>query len=360
MNEVDDMDIEEFTKFLIHKAREYGTSDIHILPIKDLYGIYFRLNGRMERQYSVSLEEGTRIVSYFKYLANLDVGERRRPQSGSLSYEFTKNEFQDLRLSTIANFQGQESLVIRLLEIQTEMILEKSSLLPQELKMMQRLIQYKSGLILFSGPVNSGKTTTMYELVRNRMKHSKIQVISIEDPVEIKEDNFLQIQVNEKAGNTYESSLKACLRHHPDIIIVGEIRDEETAQMAIRGALTGHLIIASIHAKNAEGVIARMNELGISLEMLQQTILAIVFQKLVPIYCELCEDSCQIFCTHHPMNNKRAALFDVLRSEELQKMDLKNVKEFNIKRSRSFNQLLRKVYGYGFISEETYSQYYIP
>src|SRR5699024_8028696 len=290
----------------------------------------------------------------------LDVGERRRPQSGSLSYEFSNNKFQDLRLSTIANFQGQESLVIRLLEIQTEMILEKSTLLPQELKMMQRLIHYKSGLILFSGPVNSGKTTTMYELVRNRMKQSKMQVIAIEDPVEIKEDGFLQIQVNEKAGNTYENSLKASLRHHPDIIIVGEIRDEETARMAIRGALTGHLIIASIHAKNAEGVIARMNELEISFEMLQQTILAIVFQKLVPLYCGLCEDCCQVYCTHHPINSKRAALYDVLTSKDFKKIKIENIKEQSIERPRSFNQLLRKVFVYGFISEEIYNQYYIP
>lgn len=354
------MVIEKFTNFLINNAREYGTSDIHILPNKENYGIYFRLNGRMEQQYSVSIEEGSRIISYFKYLANLDVGERRRPQSGSLSYECAQNEFQDLRLSTIANFQGRESLVIRLLEIKTEMILEKSTLLPQELKIMQKFIDYKSGLILFSGPVNSGKTTTMYELVRNRMKHSKMQVISIEDPVEIKEDNFLQIQVNEKAGNTYENSLKASLRHHPDVIIVGEIRDEETARMAIRGALTGHLIIASIHAKNAEGVIARMNELGISLEMLQQTILAIVFQKLLPIYCELCEEDCQIYCTHHSIHNKRAALYDVLTSEEFQKINRESVKEFKIERPRSFNQLLRKVLVYGFISEKTYYQYYIP
>ena len=101
------MVIEKFTNFLINNAREYGTSDIHILPNKENYGIYFRLNGRMEQQYSVSIEEGSRIISYFKYLANLDVGERRRPQSGSLSYECAQNEFQDLRLSTIANFQDR-------------------------------------------------------------------------------------------------------------------------------------------------------------------------------------------------------------------------------------------------------------
>src|SRR5699024_5955635 len=289
------MIIESYAKYLIKNAREYGTSDIHVLPHQDIYGIYFRLNGRMERQYTISVDEGKRIISYFKYLANLDVGERRRPQSGSLLYEYTTDEFQDLRLSTITKYRGQETLVIRLLEIQREMSLTSSSFLPQELN-------------------------TMYQLVKNRMKKSKMQVISIEDPVEIKEDNFLQIQVNEKAGNTYEESLKASLRHHPDIIIVGEIRDEETARMVLRGALTGHLIMASIHAKNAEGVIARMGELGIPLEMLQQTVIAIVFQKLIPIYCELCEESCQVYCTHYPITNKRAALYDLLPSKEFQKM----------------------------------------
>jgi len=359
-DEAEYMAIESFAKFLIENAREYGTSDIHILPNKEMYGLYFRLSGRMERQYTIDAEEGNRLISYFKYLANLDVGERRRPQSGSLLYELTTDVFQDLRLSTISNYQGQESLVIRLLEIQNERSLEDSALLPQELNIMRRLIDYKSGLILFSGPVNSGKTTTMYQLVRNRMKNSRMQVISIEDPVEIKEDNFLQIQVNEKAGNSYEESLKASLRHHPDVIIVGEIRDEETARMAIRGALTGHLIIASVHAKNAEGVVARMYELGISFEMLQQTILAIVFQKLVPIYCSLCERSCQLYCTHYPINNKRAALYDVLTSKEIQTMDMSDVNHSKSNRSRSFNQLLKKVLTYGFISEEVYYQYYIP
>ncbi|HLR92477.1 MAG TPA: competence type IV pilus ATPase ComGA [Atopostipes sp.] len=354
------MKIESFAKFLIKSAREYGTSDIHVLPNKVKYGIYFRLSGRMALQYSIDEEEGTRLISYFKYLANLDVGEKRKPQSGSLYYEYRIDAYQDLRLSTITNYQGKESLVIRLLETQDETTLEKSTLLPQELNLMKRLIAYKSGLILFSGPVNSGKTTTMYQLVRNLMKNSNMQVISIEDPVEIEEDKFLQIQVNEKAGNTYETSLKASLRHHPDVIIVGEIRDEETAKMAIRGALTGHLIIASVHAKNAEGVLSRMSELGISLELLQQTILAIVFQKLLPLYCALCEDNCLVYCTHHPINNKRAALYDVLTSKDIQQSNIENIKRLSVSRPRNFNHLLKKVFSYGFISEEVYEQYYIP
>ena len=354
------MQIESFANHILVNAKEVGTSDIHILPEKGLFGIYFRLNGRMVYQYKIDEEEGKRLISYFKYSANMDVGERRKPQSGSFVYKGEGEFNQDLRLSTLTNYHSQESLVIRLLETQENMNQDKSTFLPDELERIERLIHYKSGLVLFSGPVNSGKTTTMYQLVRNRMEKTKIQVIAIEDPVEIEEENFLQIQVNEKAGNTYEASLKASLRHHPDVIIVGEIRDEETARMAIRGALTGHLIIASVHAKNAEGVLMRMHELGISYEMLSQTLIAVIFQKLLPIYCGLCEGDCSIYCQAYPVNRKRAALYDILDSSQITTLALSNKKGIDQERVKDFNSLLEKVYIYGFISEDTYNQYYIP
>lgn len=354
------MQIESFANNIIFHAREIGTSDIHVLPEKDFFGIYFRLNGRMEQQYTVSEEDGKRLISYLKYSANMDVGERRKPQSGSFVYEGDEGLKQDLRLSTMTNYHSQESLVIRLLEIQEGIDLEESTFLLDELHKMKKLVQYKSGLVLFSGPVNSGKTTTMYQLIRNRMKKRKIQVIAIEDPVEIEEDQFLQIQVNERAGNTYEASLKASLRHHPEVIIVGEIRDEETAKMAIRGALTGHLIIASVHAKNAEGVLTRMHELGISYEMLRQTLIAVVFQKLLPLNCNLCEGDCERYCSVYPVNRKRAALYDILDSQNIHKATLEDMNHYFFERTRSFNHLLRKVYAYGFITENTYNQYFIP
>ena len=354
------MQIESFANHILVSAKEVGTSDIHILPEKGLFGIYFRLNGRMVYQYKIDEEEGKRLISYFKYSANMDVGERRKPQSGSFVYKGEGEFNQDLRLSTLTNYHSQESLVIRLLETQENVNQEKSTFLPDELERIERLIHYKSGLVLFSGPVNSGKTTTMYQLVRNRMEKTKIQVIAIEDPVEIEEENFLQIQVNEKAGNTYEASLKASLRHHPDVIIVGEIRDEETARMAIRGALTGHLIIASVHAKNAEGVLMRMHELGISYEMLSQTLIAVIFQKLLPIYCGLCEGDCSIYCQAYPVNRKRAALYDILDSSQITTLALTNKNGIDQERVKDFNSLLEKVYIYGFISEDTYNQYYIP
>lgn len=354
------MVIEEFATQLLINGQAYGTSDIHVLPEKESYAIYYRLNGQMELRHTIDLETGNRLVSYFKYQASMDVGEKRIPQSGSTVFAISEKEVLDVRLSTISNYQHQESLVIRLLEIQDDFSLEESTFLKEELRLMRRLIQLKSGLILFSGPVNSGKTTTMYQLVKDRMENNQLQVISIEDPVEIEEKKFLQIQVNEKAGNTYEASLKASLRHHPDIIIVGEIRDEETARMAIRGALTGHLIIASVHAKNAEGVIARMHELGVTVDMLRQTVIAIVFQKLLPVYCPLCEGNCHMHCSHRSVNRKRASLYDVLTSNALDRIKREDLSFSTDQRDRDFNHLLKKVYAYGFISEETYLQFYIP
>lgn len=354
------MEIESFTRFLIQKANECGTSDIHILPNKENYIIYFRISGQLESQYKLTDEKGARLIQYLKYLADMDVGERRAPQGGALVYKLSDTREQDLRISVIANYHAQESMVIRLLESQEEILLEESSFLLEELENLKRLSQHKSGLILFSGPVNSGKTTTMYQLIRERSDHSKIQVITIEDPVEIEEKQFFQIQVNEQAGGSYEESLKASLRHHPDLIVVGEIRDEETAKMTIRAALTGHLILASVHAKNAEGVIARMEELGISLELLKQTLIGIVFQKLLPIYCALCEGNCQLYCSHYEVNKKRAALYDLLGSSQIQLLELGALTCSASNRDRNFNHLLKKVYAYGYISENTYTQYFIP
>lgn len=352
------MEIEKVTRQIIDDARELGTSDIHILPTDDEYQIFNRLNGQLVISQSLSFDDGLRLLNYLKYLSHLDVGEKRRPQTGSLTLK-TESYHQDLRLSTIADYSGRESLVIRLLSEERETDLLKSCFFKYEVGQMQRLMRFQSGLILFSGPVNSGKTTTMYNLIRERLDAQALQVISIEDPVEIHERRFLQAQVNHKSQVTYESLLKASLRHHPDIILVGEIRDEETAQMVVRGALTGHLIVASVHAKNAVGVLARLSELGISEELLRQTIIGIIFQKLLPIYCPLCAGQCHPQCNHHPLTQKRLALYEVLQTEEIISACRSEYWGQSL-HEREFNHLLEKVYSYGFISEETFDYYYIP
>ncbi|HLQ75596.1 MAG TPA: competence type IV pilus ATPase ComGA [Alloiococcus sp.] len=352
------MEVESFAQHIIELAMTYQTSDVHILPESWQYIIYFRLGGQMVRQFILEQEEGVRLISYLKFLANMDVGERRKPQSGSCTFEL--NSPVDLRLSTISNYRTNESLVIRLLSKKSEDDHIEQCFFKYELTQLKQLVKYKSGLILFSGPVDSGKTTTMYNLIRNRSFTDKQQVISIEDPVEIEEADFLQVQVNEAAGITYESLIKSSLRHHPDVLIVGEIRDEETAKMVARGALTGHLIIASVHAKDAYGVIARLKELGISEELLQQIVIGIVFQKLLPIYCALCGGSCQTSCNHISPAAKRMVLYDVRYNDLLRELFNKNMIKEGDRCNRSFNQLLKKVCAYGYISKETYQSYKIP
>lgn len=356
------MDTESFATHLLSIASAYQTSDIHILPEQKHYDVYFRLNGQMEKQYYLTREEGTQLISYFKFLSHMDVGERRRPQSGSTTFAL-KEKSVDCRFSTISNYHSQESLVIRLLKQKETGNQQPASFFSKEWKQLESLIESKSGLLLFSGPVDSGKTTTMYHLVKNRMKGEKQQVITVEDPVEIEETSFLQVQVNEKAGITYEHLLKSSLRHHPDVLIVGEIRDEETAKMVVRGALTGHLIVGSIHAKNAKGVLSRMMELGVSLTLLEQTLIGIAFQNLLPIYCPLCETNCQTYCTNHPRDRKRAALYEVKANESLSELFERLSQQESMTTppmNREFNRLLEKVYTYGYVTEKTYKRYLIP
>lgn len=346
------MDVEGFALQLIAQASVAGVSDIHVLPEGEKeFLIYFRIGGNMMLHKTIAQQDGERMISYFKYMANMNVGERRKPQSGSAHLENEQMHYA-LRFSTITNFRSQETMVIRLLNQAKPKLLLSSAFFPREVKEIERLAKYKSGLLLFSGPVGSGKTTTMYELIRESSTVQKQQVITVEDPVEIEEPSFLQCQVNEKAGITYSALLRSSLRHHPDVLIIGEIRDEETAKMAIRGALTGHLILASIHAKNAQGVLSRLEELGVSREQLHQSLLGIVYQKLIPRVCPFCKGDCHLSCTHFPLENKRAILYEVMSKQQMLLAQEKN--------PRSFNALLRKAVLYGYISEENYQKFQIP
>ncbi|WP_027107768.1 competence type IV pilus ATPase ComGA [Lacticigenium naphthae] len=355
------MEAEFFAEHMLLLANKSGTGDIHILPENNHYSIYFRQNGKLIQNFYLDLHEGKKLISYFKYLSNMDMGEHRKPQSGATSFLLSEKEV-SLRFSILSNFRTEESLVIRLIEKQAYGENEYSIFFKDHLKKIEKLVNYKSGLILFSGPVDSGKTSIMYHLVKGKLEKENLQVITVEDPVEINEPLFLQTQVNRRIGITYEVLLKQCLRHHPDIIIIGEIRDEETANIAVRAALTGHLVLASVHAKNTAGVITRMMELGVSENLLRQTLTGIVFQKLVPRYCELCKEECQVICNHIPLFNKRAILFEVQTGKKLNNSFKKVGSEDKITAPihSQFNQILRKAYVYGYISEDTYTKYAIP
>lgn len=332
--------IEHDAKQLISRAIQAEVSDIHILPQAQAYQIFFRQQGQMQTYAQESHDWGKRLIAYFKYLANLDVGEKRKPQSGSLHFQVEKDNV-ELRLSTMTDVHLMESLVIRVLHQRLRGHEKIRVYFPNQIPILQSLVARKSGLILFSGPVGSGKTTTIYQLLRQRMQTETLQVITMEDPVEIIEEGFLQTQVNLRAGITYDVLIKASLRHHPDVLLIGEIRDEETARMVIRGALTGHLMIATIHAKNAMGVIGRLQELSITDQQISQTLIGIISQRLVPSVDHL-----------QRQGFGRAALLEILHGKDL--AAIVDGKEANYV---TLNQQLRKAWACGYISRKVYQQF---
>ncbi|MDE1507773.1 competence type IV pilus ATPase ComGA [Ligilactobacillus salivarius] len=263
-------------EILLQEAISLKASDIFFFPKNDRYQIKVNVLGTNRIIKECSKEFGGQLINYLKFQSNMAVNEKRRPQLGSWIYSDEKNEV-FCRLSSVGDFLGNESLVVRLIFPST--FFEENYFFEEQIYTLQKAC-IKNGLIVFSGPMGSGKTTTMYNLAR-KLANEK-HVMSIEDPIEIYEPNFLQLQVNNKAQMSYSELLKVALRHHPDVFLIGEIRDNMTAKVAINAALSGHLILTTVHARNVYGVYQRLKNLGISDEELQQTMQVISYQRLIP------------------------------------------------------------------------------
>lgn len=251
-----------------------GAQDIYLIPKGDNYELYFRVGDQRKLLESYTNDQMQALISHFKFVAGMNVGEKRRTQLGSCDYQYGEDETASLRLSTVGDYRGYESLVIRLLFDGCRQLNYHfeglSDLLP---KIKER------GLYLFSGSVGSGKTTLMYQLVAE--KFSQQQIITIEDPVEIKQANMLQLQLNESIGLTYDNLIKLSLRHRPDILIIGEIRDSQTARAVVRASLTGAVVFSTVHAKSIPGVYNRLIELGVSEQELANSLRGVVYQRLI-------------------------------------------------------------------------------
>lgn len=263
-------------EILLQEAISLKASDIFFFPKNDRYQIKVNVLGTNRIIKECSKEFGGQLINYLKFQSNMAVSEKRRPQLGSWIYSDEKNEV-FCRLSSVGDFLGNESLVVRLIFPST--FFEENYFFEEQIYTLQKAC-IKNGLIVFLGPMGSGKTTTMYNLAR-KLANEK-HVMSIEDPIEIYEPNFLQLQVNNKAQMSYSELLKVALRHHPDVFLIGEIRDNMTAKVAINAALSGHLILTTVHARNVYGVYQRLKNLGISDEELQQTMQVISYQRLIP------------------------------------------------------------------------------
>lgn len=251
-------------------------SDISFLPQKDRYVVKFCVAGSYEFHGDFDFRQAVQWIGFLKYRADMSLAEQRRPQLGSWELEHGGSPVY-CRLSTVGDFLNRESLVIRLI-YQDGGSQRNGCLFPDQWDRIADACR-RRGLLLLSGPMGSGKTTTMYDLARNLGDR---QVMCIEDPVEISEPDFLQVQVNEKAGMTYSSLLKVALRHHPDVFIIGEIRDAMTAKAAVNAALSGHLVLSTVHATSVYGIWQRMRNLGISDEELGQTLRLASYQRLIP------------------------------------------------------------------------------
>ena len=268
---------------LLKKALTFGASDLHMIPNEESYIYYFKKNSQMFEAGKLPLNLGERIISFFKFLSSLDISEKRKPQSGSFQQIFNSLKF-SFRVSTLPSVFGKESLVIRLQQHDNAKLLHSLSLFQTASDQIVELANNRQGLILFVGPTGSGKSTSMYSLTKYCAENLHRHVISLEDPVENNQSHLLQIQVNERSGVTYATGLKAILRHSPDVIMIGEIRDEDTAKAAIQAALTGHLVVSTIHAKDGVGAMYRLMDLGVSIDELKQTVSGIVTQRLVSVY----------------------------------------------------------------------------
>ncbi|KAB7708776.1 competence protein ComG [Bacillus aerolatus] len=349
------MVIEETVEELLQEALTLDSTDIHFIPRKHGYAVQIRSQGQLIPHCEFSLREGERLISHFKFMSSLDIGEKRKPQSGSFQLEVS-GFLISLRISTLPTALSKESLVIRLLPQQGVLDLLQLSLFPNSAKKLLALLSHAHGLIIFTGPTGSGKTTTLYSLIQHSASKHGRNVITLEDPVEKQNDQWLQVQVNEKAGVTYSVGLKAILRHDPDVIMVGEIRDEETARIAVRAALTGHLVLTTLHTRDAKGAVFRLLEFGLKWHEIQQTLVGVTAQRLVNLLCPQCGAVCSPHC-RSGKKRKQATVYEILHGTDLHAVLNEAKGEESAYHYPLLKHLLRKGIALGYLSQNEYDRW---
>jgi general secretion pathway protein E len=278
----------KFVNALFYQAIKKRASDIHIEVQEKRGEVRFRVDGMLSKNADLDKKVVNLIISRIKVISNLDISEKRIPQDGRTQIKIA-GETLDVRVSILPTFYG-ERVVMRLLM--------QSSQIPQINELgfddeliddMKKLLRTSHGIILVTGPTGSGKTTSLHSFLREVEEPEK-NLITVEDPVEYKSDNIAQIQVNEKVGLTFASALRSILRQDPDVIMIGEIRDEETASIAVRAALTGHLVFSTLHTNSAAATISRLADMGIEPFLISSSLLGILAQRLTRVLCDECKE----------------------------------------------------------------------
>lgn len=261
---------------LLYMIFKYHATDVHFTQMRQKLKVTIRGLEGLEELHNAAFD--TSLFNYLKYLSNLDLGNSSVAQSGNFQKEY-QGEMLYFRFSLLPTFDKQTA-VLRILNNHEQINLENLSYQKKQYNSFLNWTKTRSGLVILSGPTGSGKTTTLHAILQRIAEENRLHVVSLEDPIEIFDDSYLQLQINENSNFTYEEGIRQLMRHDPDVIMIGEIRDPKTARMLLRSALSGHLIFTTIHAKCCSEAIRRLEEFGLSADDLRHTLTAVCSQRL--------------------------------------------------------------------------------
>ena len=272
---------------LVEEAVRKRASDIHVEPQGRAIRVRYRIDGVLKVQHTLPEHVHANVISRVKIMASMDIAERRQPQDGSFQTRVDGRAI-DVRVSTIPSFYGEKA-VLRLLDKSAPIYdLDKLGLSGGNIARLRQIIHRPQGIFLLTGPTGSGKTTTLYAIL-NELNSEAVNIVTIEDPVEYQIAGITQVQVNPRAGVTFASALRHFLRQDPDIIMVGEVRDHDTARIAVQAALTGHLVLSTLHTNDAPGAITRLADMGIEPYLVSSALAGVAAQRLVRVLCTKCK-----------------------------------------------------------------------
>jgi type II secretory ATPase GspE/PulE/Tfp pilus assembly ATPase PilB-like protein len=275
-------------KELVYDAVLRRATDIHLEPTQDELSIRYRIDGILHKAEPFDRPTGDAVINIFKILAAMDISERRKPQDGSFAAKMEGREI-DFRVATSGSKAG-EKMVLRILDnAATVAKLDEIGMRPKLAVQIREMVTQPHGMFLCAGPTGAGKSTTLYACLREIDRYQK-NIITVEDPIEYHIDNITQIEINTKSGQTFATSLRSILRQDPDVIMIGEIRDQETATIACQAATTGHMVFSTVHANDSITALFRLLDLGVEPFMLSTALTAVLSQRLVRMLCETCKE----------------------------------------------------------------------
>lgn len=291
--EANDQHVIKIVDWLLQYAYDQRASDIHLEPRREVGRVRFRIDGVLHHVYELPANVATAVTSRFKVLARMNIAEKRKPQDGRIKTRRSDDSEVELRLSTLPTAFG-EKMVLRIFD--PDVLLRSFAdlgLVGEDYHRWRQMLERPHGIVLVTGPTGSGKTTTLYSSLR-QIATDEVNVSTIEDPIEMVEEHFNQTQVHHKIGLDFAAGIRTLMRQDPDIIMVGEIRDLETAQMAVQAALTGHLVLSTVHTNDAPSTVARLLDLGIPSYLINATLLGVMAQRLVRTLCPHCKEEGEI------------------------------------------------------------------